>query len=448
MLSRRSLLASTTVLAAGCSTVGPPFSAPSTPQPVQLNVAAYTLYVHLAAPFGGDTPRESPEAKYQKAVAALEADTENPYGATRGGYRLALRFLEEFYPLGEPKTAEEAEAAHAAALDTVAALLDELDADLVTVWPEEARWLGERGLLLPLDRFSGVDESALNREFYANVFNEFRFEGALYALPIGANPLMLYYDEGHFAEQGVPAVDVSWDWDDLVENAAKLTTRGEDGVVARWGLVAHRHGVWWALWQNDAHVVDMDKLLCRVQEPAAVAALQFVHDLIHTHRVSPPVSRRDLSSLTRRSPPAMLYTYAPQLLNQRGFRMAALPWGKAHAAPVRAGFGLGIAARTQKAEAAYTALRGFTHALQEHVAVPATSAAIARLGEIRTDLRPEEVAALQHSLEHGRAWPHDLLQLYAMSILVEGLVRGDNVTTIVNQACSLVREYQQTGKLP
>ena len=65
----------------------------------------------------------------------------------------------------------------------------------MTVWPHEARWWGENGLLLPLDRFSGAGESELNQEFFPTVLNQYRRDGALYALPVDAAPLMLYYDQ-------------------------------------------------------------------------------------------------------------------------------------------------------------------------------------------------------------------------------------------------------------
>ena len=48
------------------------------------------------------------------------------------------------------------------------------------------------------------------------------------------------------------------------------------------------------------------------------------------------------------------------------------------------------------------ALKGFNRAMQEHVAIPAGRDAVARLADIRPDISPEEVAAVQHSLEHGR----------------------------------------------
>ena len=206
-----------------------------------------------------------------------------------------------------PKSQEEMEAAQAAAIEAAAGILEILEADLVTVWPEEARWWGRNGLLLPLDRFSGAEEADLTQEFYPSVLNQYRIDGVQYALPVGAMPLMLYYDAEHFAERGVSPPDASWDWNNLAENAVELTTRKADGTVARWGLVARGERIFWALWQNEATLVDMDTLQCGLQAPAAVEALQFVHDLMHKHRVSPTATLRDLWDYLMRTPPAMLY---------------------------------------------------------------------------------------------------------------------------------------------
>lgn len=449
MLTRRSLLGSTavlggsTALAAGCSSLGLPLSPLGAPQDGEIKVAANPRSIYLVLPYGNYTDRDEAEVRFERARLALEEDESNAYGPKRGGYSLALQFVDDFYPpYVEPKTEEEAEAAEAARLESVAAVLDNLDADLVTVWPEEARHWGENGLLLPLDRFSGAGESELNREFFPTVLNQYRRDGALYALPVDAMPLMLFYDERYLASQGVPPPEPSWHWDDLVRNATTLTTSRQDGAVARWGLIAHGQGVSWALWQNEATIVDMDTGQCRLTEPATWEALQFVHDLLHTHRVSPLAELRDLWDYLRRTPPAMFYDYPPIVHNQRdSFRMAALPQGRVSATPVRTSLGIGIAARTQKTEAAFMALKGFNRAMQRQVAIPAGREAAARLADIRPDISPEEVAAVQHSLEHGREYPQHGLPLQIMWEITQGLGRGDDVAAIVNQACSIAHEY-------
>ena len=436
MLSRRSLLASTALFAAGCGPLEPLLSPPSAPQKTELNVVAYTRFITLLTLHDPGSPRQ----QYKKAVAALEAEREHPHGPTRGGYRLTLRFIEEFFPEAKWKTPPNTP------LVKVTAVLDGLEADLVTVWPELAQWLGRRGLLLPLNRFIGADRETLNREFFPVALDRYWADGALYALPVSAAPLMLYYDVEHFRAQGVPPVDASWSWEDLLENAAKLTRYKEDGAVQRWGLDAHSEEVWWALWQNGADLLDPDTFDCLLQEPAASESLQFVHDLIHKHRVSPPDSVQDLRDWIGRTPSTMVFRHPPPLLLPETYRMAALPHAKAHAVPVWDGLGIGIAARTRKTEAAWTALQGFTHTMQNQVVIPAGREAVARLAETRTSLRQEEVVALEQSLIHGRARPQSASQVLAMSNVVEALVRGEDVETVVNKACTVVQGHQQTGE--
>ena len=394
MLTRRLLLGGAAALAAGCNTVRSPLSSPSTLRDAEINVAAYTGFASLSAATGVGALDDSPEGKYQRAAAALAEDSDSPYGPARGGYALALRFFEDNYSIMEepPKSREDLEAARAAALEAAAGILDRLEADLVTVWPEEARWWSRNGLLLPLDRFTGAESAEFSREFYPSVLNQYQVDGVQYALPVDAAPLMLFYDEEYLASRGVPPPDANWHWDDLATHAATLTQRSSSGsgIVMRWGLVTRGQRIFWALWQNEASLVDMDTLQCRLQEPAAVAALQFVHDLMHKHRVSPIANLQNLWKFIWTTPPAMLYDYPPLDLNQKSkFRMAPLPRGKVHTAPVRTTFGIGIAARTQKTEATYAwHLRGFTRAMQAQAVIPASLEAVAGTGRYPQTLQP------------------------------------------------------------
>lgn len=254
MLTRRSLLGSTAALggmaalASGCSSLWIPLSPPSAPQSRELNVTAYTRSIYLTMPYGNYTDEHDNEDRFEQALAALEQDEHNAFGPKRGEYSLSLRFVENFTPqIEQPKTLEEAEASREAALEAVAETLEVLEADLVTVWPEEARWWGENGLLLPLDRFSGAEESELNQEFFPSALNQYRRDSTLYALPVDARPLMLFYDTQFLVQRKTPLPDPTWHWDDLVSVAPKLQTSKPDGTVARWGLIAHGQGIFWAL---------------------------------------------------------------------------------------------------------------------------------------------------------------------------------------------------------
>ncbi len=440
MLTRRSLFAGTAALAAGCNTLESPPSPPSPPPGVEIRVAAVGKEEFaFGFPFTG-----WPEEKYIRAVRTLEADKESQLGPTRGGYRIALRFYYELEPVFYQRqiSAEEFEEAQSNALKAAEAMLEGFEADLVTVQPYQAHWLGREGLLLPLDSLSESADAALDREFFPSAVSEFRSGGILYGVPIAARPLMLHYDEAYLKEHDVAPPDASWNWHDLAEKAGRLTSYSNDGTVARWGLVAHLEEVWWALWQNEAMVLDPENSQCRLQDPAAREALQFVHDLMHKQRVSPPLTGIDLQELLfdRGSLPAMLYDHPPSRFDTRGFHMAPLPQGKVHAVPMKAGLGLAIAARTKRPEAAFTALLGFNQAMQQQALIPAGRAAAERLPELRTDLRPSEVTAIQHALAHGRALPElePGREYIAMYEAMQRLGRGENVAAAVNSACFLV----------
>ena len=421
MLKRRALMTSAAALAGGCGPFGSSMTVPSRPQATALTWRTFPLPGLLD--LGGSL--EGHKHRVREIVAALEEDRENPNGPARGRYTLTARIIEG---LEQPSMN----------LDEIAEWISGLDADLLGVDSRMARGLGERGVILPLDRFIANDEPMFSQEFYIYALDQFREDGSLYALPMNVDPQLLHYDADYFAAQGVSPVDEGWDWDDLVASAVRLTQRSEDGAVTRWGLMPHLNGFWWALWQNEAELADPITGRCRLQDANASEALQFCRDLLHEHRVAPPLGGNDVWSIfssPQDSLPAMVFSrHNP--LPRPDYRWAALPQGRVRSVPVAAGTGLAIAARTEHTEKAYTALKGLLQTLQRFVAVPAQKEAVARLGEIHPSLLPEEVTAVQRSLEHGRAIPEDLQVWAAMHDIVNGLARGDEVSAVVAAACS------------
>ncbi len=425
MLTRRFLVSSTAALAAGCGPFVSSSSLPSLLEPTALTWHTMPFIHFLRVGQNMQMPRDV----LPQVVAALEEDTENPNGPARGRYTLTGHALE--YPEPPPRSIEE-----------FAEWVGGIDTDLLAVDAWLARGLGEQGVLLPLDRFIAADAPALADAFYPYVLEQFQRNGRLFALPVSAEPLMLHYDARWFVSQDVPPVDESWDWDDLVTNAKKLTWHREDGKLTRWGLMSHMYGFWWALWQNEAEMFDLATGQCRLQEPAAMEALSFCYDLLHTHRVSP--TRGALDLVRNFNPPSGLWpaiSYVPyQSLWWPGYRWAELPRGRVRSVPVTADIGLAIPVQSVHTEAAYTALKGLLHAMQRFVHVPAQRDAVARLGEIQPNLPPEEVAALQRSMEHGRVPPWNVVGP-TMYQIVDDLARGANVAAVVNEACSSLQEH-------
>ena len=424
MLSRRTLLASTAALAAACGPFESASFLPGRSEPVALTWHTWPFAGLLDA----DDFLAGVKGKLEKIVAALAEDTENPDGPARAGYTLTPRLIERGdYPDPPPRNQDE-----------FADWIGGIETDLISIAPTMAHNLGERGVLLPLDRLIAADGPSLTEAFYPYVLEQFRAHGSLYALPMDADPQMLTYDPAHFAERGVPPPDETWDWDALVENALKLTQRGADGAVTRWGLMPHVNGFWWALWQNEAALLDPTTLRCRLQEPAATEALRFCRDLLHTHRVAPLLASSDVFTAYSMPPgtrPALFYRQLSQVM---GFneRWAELPQGKVRSVPVRAGMGLAIHAQTKHTETAYAALKGLVATMQRFVAAPAQIEAVARLGDFKPSLPPEQVTAVQRSMAHGRPLQYDRRSWTAMNAIVDSLVQGDEVAAAANKACS------------
>ena len=438
MLLRRTLIASTAALAAGCGGLDIPFPTLGAPEITPLSWVSRPHTGLSAGPVIAQF-----EEMLRRVERNLQADTDSPFGPTQGRYSLELQYFEHYAGSYSDPDAEEFRKP-----EFLAAWLEEIEADLVTVWHDEARVLGEMGALLPLDQFGGPGGVDFEKEFYAPVLDLFRENGTLYALPADAFPLMLYYDADYFAQMGVAPPDDTWNWDILVESALKLTQREEDGTVSRWGLAAHsQSSIWWALWQNAAELADTLTSQCRLQEPAGIAALEFFRALVHTHGVSPAVYGSDLWELLddpASSPPAMLYSIIPPGYSRFDYRRAELPRGKVRSVPAHTDVGIAVVAKTAKAGTAYTALRGLLRAMQPYVNAPAEREIMARFGEIRPDLEPDEVMAIRKSMEHGRAEPHDPAQSRAVFRVADALVRGDEVVSAVNQACSILYENQGT----
>lgn len=411
MLTRRALIAGSAALTAGCGFLESRFSAPSLPQERPLIWAVSRVF-----------EQELPWLAEQ----LLNKDEENPNGPKRGGYVLTRQEVgEDLYG------------------DELIAVLKEMEADLVNVDTLNVDELAERGVLLPLNGFRGADEATLNQEYYPSVLDQFRVRESLYALPLNAMPLMMHYDEALFVSESVPPMDSSWTWADLVRVAEQLTKKREDGTVRRWGLVAHNFGICWALWQNNAEVVDPATGECRLGDAAALEALEFMRGLFHTRRVSPAAIGREMwdNIYINGVAPAMIHSPFPK--PSLGIRLGELPRGKAQVVPVRAHMGMAIVAETPRPELAYVALRGLVDVMQELVVIPAQRDAVARLGDFKVGLEEKDISIIQRSMEHGRGVPrYGQTARKALDRVLKALVQGDDVITAVNDTCRYIRQFQ------
>ena len=222
------------------------------------------------------------------------------------------------------------------------------------------------GELEPLDRYIERDRIAL-ADFYPGLLDGFRSQATLYGLPRDNDTKVIYYNRDHFAEAGIAEPMPGWTWDDLRRAALALTRHDRGGPGPRYGF-GFEPSYWWLvwIWQNGGEVLDDDARPTNVllDSPENAAALQFLQDLIHVDRVTPPpdqLNTDDMAELFREGRLAMLFgnhALVPWFTETPGLAwdVAPLPQNVARV-NVAGGAGFTISRRSQQKDAAWTFVR-------------------------------------------------------------------------------------------
>lgn len=160
--------------------------------------------------------------------------------------------------------------------------------DVIAGWDSWFRGWLEDGLALPLDPYlRDVDLS----DFIPSHLALFRVDGRQMALPHYTGISGLFYNPDLFDEAGVAYPDETWTWGTLRDAALRLTRRTATGVEV-WGMdvqTAWDRLILW-IWEAGGRIVEEGAVVGEqvfLDEPAAVDAVQFLQDLIHSHEVAP-----------------------------------------------------------------------------------------------------------------------------------------------------------------
>jgi multiple sugar transport system substrate-binding protein len=165
----------------------------------------------------------------------------------------------------------------------------------------------QQGQLLdisPMIKQSNVDMS----QYYSTLVNEWSYQGKVYGLPKDWDTIAILYNKQIFQKAGLPApTNLTWNPTDggtFLQAAQKLTVdqngkhptdAGFDAThIVQYGYVSENNaqeGFWNYIAMNGGSIIDkqfgQNFLL---NQPAAVAALQFQVDLINKYHVSPPAT--------------------------------------------------------------------------------------------------------------------------------------------------------------
>ncbi len=102
-------------------------------------------------------------------------------------------------------------------------------------WSAAAVEGGPPGLLLDLTTFVEATGQPAEADFLPGLLAHFQWQGHIWGLPAGVDPLLVLYDRAAFAAAGLEPPAPGWTWDALFDAARQLTQQ-EGGQVVRYGF--------------------------------------------------------------------------------------------------------------------------------------------------------------------------------------------------------------------
>ena len=113
------------------------------------------------------------------------------------------------------------------------------------------------------------------------------YEGRVYGVPTNCAVDALWFNKKVFDQEGVPYPKGPLTWEQLIPLARRMTRRGPDGRIERFGLMCE----WWywpdVLASYGGSVFSADGTRCTIDSPQAIAAFTMLHDLIYKEHVMP-----------------------------------------------------------------------------------------------------------------------------------------------------------------
>jgi len=163
------------------------------------------------------------------------------------------------------------------------------------------------GRLLPIEEFMPKGDKD---DFPEGALARYSVGGKLYAIPNAVSTSLLYYNADLFKEAGLDPNKPPQTWDDVVTVGKKLTRDTDgDGKPDKWGLVTHttvNYFLFAMIYQNGGRLFD-EKGNPAFNSPETVEALQFWSDLVHKHKIMPPLTHAAANKLFMAGTAGMMY---------------------------------------------------------------------------------------------------------------------------------------------
>ncbi len=129
--------------------------------------------------------------------------------------------------------------------------------------------------LLAEDARAGGPLAIRQADYVPATWAETQYQGSTFAIPMDTDDRVLYYNKDLFRKVGLDPNKPPQTWDQLIEDAKKLTVRTDGGGYDRIGFVPIYGQGWLYLWswQEDGDFLSPDGRRCTLDNPATLKAL-------------------------------------------------------------------------------------------------------------------------------------------------------------------------------
>ena len=297
---------------------------------------------------------------------------------------------------------------------------------------------GPAGLLLDLTPFLKGEQEPHGEDFLPGLMERFRWQGGVWGLPAGMDPLVVFYDPAVFDDAGVAYPTAGWTWDDLLSQVQRLTQREGEQVV-RYGFVdLLGGGLESVIEERGAQIVDLSVEPPRpmLDDPRTVAAVQWYADLALTHGVmlNPAQAEGEsplASLLEGRAAMAvgLANSWAVAVQDRPSLGIVPLP-GKG---PLMSVYGYFISAGTTHAEAAWRWLQFLSRRVAPLNVLPARRSLISQ-SSLATTAGKEVLAIFLDSAEHALPPVRPVMARVWLSQALDQIFAGEAVEAALSTA--------------
>ncbi len=131
---------------------------------------------------------------------------------------------------------------------------------------------------------AGID---VKKDVWEAVHPNVIHEGRVYGFPTNVAVNCIWFNKDIFNRYRVPYPKGPWTWEEFIKVAQRLTVRDANGRITQFGFLCD----WWN-WQQfvlqwGGRLYTPDGTRCVIDSPEAIAAVQFMRDLIYKYHVMP-----------------------------------------------------------------------------------------------------------------------------------------------------------------